>query len=531
MFLIDTTTKNIQAKTLVAPASNLQCIVQYNDTNVDLSNVPIGPTELTSGISNAYADIVPTVIDYQKRQLIYCSIYNPNAASHTVLIALYNTSGPSTTILHRIKIKPLNRAEYIVGSGWVIYDENGLKKNDEQITIKDSANLDAFQRFRISAPQTIFDSKQLADKQPLFWDDQQTSGGGTTSTHTANNSLTTMAVSNLTAGIRVRQTFRRFNYQPGKSQLILLTAIFGASATGITRQAGLFDDNNGLFFKQTSSGFGVVVRTYTSGAAVDTITAQSSWNIDPMDGTGASGITLDFEKAQIFLIDFEWLGVGRIRFGVVVGGIIYYVHEILNDNSLTTVYISTPNLPLRYSIQNNGSGTASNLKHICSTVISEGGMQETGFPFGLNRGDTALTTLNNNSFYPLIAIRLNSSYLGSTVRIKDFNIICTSTAAYNYVLILNPSVVGTALAWTALTNSSIDYQVNTTNATTVTGGTVLHSGTIQNQNEGGYQDMENSDFSLGSNIAGTADILVLAVQRINGNTETFYASLNIKDQQ
>ena len=72
-------------------------------------------------------------------------------------------------------------------------------------------NLDAFARLRISNPETIFDSKQLNDKQPLFWDDQQVSGSGTTSTYNTNKASTTLAVSNLTAGKRVRQTFRRFN--------------------------------------------------------------------------------------------------------------------------------------------------------------------------------------------------------------------------------------------------------------------------------------------------------------------------------
>lgn len=40
----------------------------------------------------------------------------------------------------------------------------------------DPTNLDAFARLRVSNPQTIFDSKQIYDTQPLFWDNQQISG-------------------------------------------------------------------------------------------------------------------------------------------------------------------------------------------------------------------------------------------------------------------------------------------------------------------------------------------------------------------
>ena len=42
------------------------------------------------------------------------------------------------------------------------------------------ANLDAFGRLRVSQPTTLFDSKQTQSNLPLFWDDQETSGTGTT---------------------------------------------------------------------------------------------------------------------------------------------------------------------------------------------------------------------------------------------------------------------------------------------------------------------------------------------------------------
>jgi hypothetical protein len=177
---------------------------------------------------------------------------------------------------------------------------------ESAVYFSDSGNLDAFARVRMSSPETVFDSKQLSDKQPLFWDDQLISGSGGASTYNTNQASTTLSVANLTAAVRVRQTFRRFNYQPGKSQLFIQTGIFGTAATGIKRKIGLFDDKNGLFFDQLSTGMGVTIRTYTSGSAVDTRVAQAAWNIDKLTGPGASGINLDFSKSQIFFFDFEW---------------------------------------------------------------------------------------------------------------------------------------------------------------------------------------------------------------------------------
>jgi hypothetical protein len=392
-------------------------------------------------------------------------------------------------------------------------------------------NLDAFARLRIANPETIFDSKQISDKQPLFWDDQLISGSGGASNYNTNQASTSLEVG-AAACRRARQTFRRFNYQPGKSQLVIQTGVMGTAATGIKRKIGLFDDKNGLFFDQQSDGMGVTVRTFTSGSAVDTRVLQANWNIDKMNGTGASGITLDFTKTQIFFFDFEWLGVGTVRFGFFVDGKPYYCHHVNNANILGRVYMSTPNLPLRYEIENDGTGSATSMVHICSTVISEGGLKDTGFPFAVDRDATALTTNNNTSIYPLLGIRLKSGNLGSYIKLLDLSVTCTSTASYNYMLILNPTIVGTALTWTDLTNSSCQIMNTSTNATTVTGGTKLFSKVSSQGNSGGQSaDSLNSDFALGSTIAGVSDIVLLCVQRTTGTSETFFGSINFKDQQ
>jgi len=128
-------------------------------------------------------------------------------------------------------------------------------------------------------------------------------------------------------------------------------------------------------------------------------------------------------------------------------------------------------------------------------------------------------------------MRLNSSYLATTIKLLSMGINCTSTATYNWYLMLNPTITGTALSFTQVTNSSIDAQINTTNATTVSGGTTLLSGTASQTNESGINIVNATDFGMGSTIAGVADIVVLGVQRATGTTETFYGSLNWREQQ
>jgi len=274
-----------------------------------------------------------------------------------------------------------------------------------------------------------------------------------------------------------------------------------------------------------------VRRTYVTGSPVDNAVAQSSWNIDKMDGTGPSGITINTGLTQIFVIDFEWLGVGRVRFGFNVDGQTYYCHEFLNANVITTVYMQIPNLPVRYEISNDGTGAAATMVQICSNVSSEGGQLAVGTTFSKNRGTTALTTLNNTDVYPIIAIRRQAAYPFASVQPIAVDIVCTSTSFFNWALILNPTIVGTALSWAAITNSVCETASGTTNATTLTGGTYLHGGTGTGTINDEMSSLQNeSNMTLGRTIAGVEDIIVLAAQRITGTTEPFYGTINWREE-
>ena len=115
-----------------------------------------------------------------------------------------------------------------------------------------------------------------------------------------------------TAGKFTRQTFMRFNYQPGKSQLINMTFILDKSGggTGVQRRVGIFDDDNGIFLEDDEGTIKAVIRSNATGTPVNTKVSQTSWNIDAMDGSGRSGITIDWTKSQILTIDYEWLEAG-----------------------------------------------------------------------------------------------------------------------------------------------------------------------------------------------------------------------------
>ncbi len=240
-------------------------------------------------------------------------------------------------------------------------------------SIGDSANLDAFSRLRVSNPQILFEAVNVHTISDTM---ESTAAVNGSVVHIATASRVELRTSADSGSRTVLQSHGYVLYQPGKSQLVLLTGIFGSTQTNNIQRIGLFDDNDGLFFEQRSTGISVVRRSSVGGSVSNTAIPQASWNIDPMNGSGPSGYTIDFNKAQIYIIDFQWLGVGRVRLGLDVDGVVYYVHEFLHANSVSDVYMLSANLPVRYESVNSGASTATKLNAICSAVISEGGVEE-----------------------------------------------------------------------------------------------------------------------------------------------------------
>ena len=259
----------------------------------------------------------------------------------------------------------------------------------------DTPSIDAFSRLRVSAPATLFESTFTYDLQPLLYE-QITSSGSIA--HDPTNSAADLSISAAT-GLAAMQSYQWIKYQPGKSQMILLTFTFGSAAANVTRRIGLFNATNsgatvtiidGIFLEQTGAST-VNLRIVNSGTTTDQTIAQADWNMDKLNGSGASGITLDLSKSQIMVIDFQWLGVGRVRVGFDIGGSIIYAHEFLHANVATDVYMRTATLPIRAELTTGASASAS-MSFMCASVVSEGGVDNVlGYNFsqgvGINSGN------------------------------------------------------------------------------------------------------------------------------------------------
>ena len=322
------------------------------------------------------------------------------------------------------------------------------------IKFGDSPSVDAFHRFRVGNPFSVFDNKNIFNTNPESWN-EDTVGVGASIAHLPNESSIALTVGTVSGESAIRQTRRYFPYAPAKSQLITQTGVLGASKENVTKRIGYFDDDNGLFFEEDGTNLKVVIRTSTSGSPSDSSVNQADWNLDKMDGNGISGIVLDITKSQIFIIDFQWLGTGRVRFGFDIADQIRYVHEVNHANILDKVYMTTPSLPVRYEIRNTGiAASATTLKETCCAVISEGGAALPGFEFSVSNGINSRAITGRT---PILAVRLLNSFNGKDNR-KTLKVVLTDLFAdtnntfFEMAHLNDPSAI--TATWTPVTTLS-----------------------------------------------------------------------------
>ena len=362
----------------------------------------------------------------------------------------------------------------------MLYPPMGTNGTNPVYVAFDGDQADAFGRLRISQPYTLFDSQARYAKDTSY--SYQTTGTGANSYNTNKSSV------NLTVGTgvgtSVAQTYRVFPYQPGKSLLTLQTFSMASGQTNLNQKVGYFNLNNGVYFMQSGTTLSFTIRTYTSGAVVENTVNQSSWNGDKLDGTGQSGITLDVTKTQILFFDFEWLGVGTVRCGFIINGVFINCHTFNNANVQTVVYMQTAILPLRYEINATGTVTGTPvLQQICSTVISEGGYEQISQLYTAKR-DTALSLGTSGTYYPLVSIRLNSSYLGAIVIPSIVGFMPVSgTGTYEVVLVKNATLTGATWAST-LSAGQVDVDTGATAMTSPSADSIVQLDYVTATNQG-----------------------------------------------
>ena len=379
--------------------------------------------------------------------------------------------------------------------------------------------VDAFGKQRVSIPTSLFNGKLLRDKQPAYWDEYL--AGTSTSVFKTNDAMVSLSVTN--SGTVIRQTFQRFNYQAGKSQMVMMTGILDPkrlSGNAVARM-GQFtasnsstDNPEGFWFEADATNVYVCIgKPYGTGSGVKRI-PQSQWNEDRVDGSGPSKKFVKFDKAQIFGFDYEWLGVGSVRFFIVQDNMFNVIHRFTHENELDAVYLSTPNLPLRYDL-NASSGTGT-LIQICSTVMNEPNEQPIGLSYFI--GNSSNYTYSTDTYGILTGYAMRTGYMDRLYFPKTITTLSTDNVAnYPWLITIGAQYTNNVTWVDDTANLGLRIANPVVDAGITNLGYVLVSGFVAADSSAEFDPIDL--LRVGKTISGQSQELLLLVRAVSGSPE------------
>ena len=370
-------------------------------------------------------------------------------------------------------------------------------------SFQDTAVNDAFSRIRTSDPSFVFDAQFTYDLQPLLLE-AITAESGAAVTHDATNRQALMTfASTPTGGAAYLQSFEHFRYQPGRSHQIFITGNFLSHVADVTKFLGYSDGTDGIELQSNGTGFQWLLRS--SSDVGDQAAVQADWNIDPMDGTGPSGETLDVTKGQIVVIDFQALYWGRVRCGLDIGGQVYWCHQFLNANTQTAPYIATANLPIRAGMTCTGT-VSTTMNYTCASVISEGGQEHHG---GYRFVAAGAATAANGAQTHILSVQPKAEFNGFANRTKfsldSVTVLVTGNSPVKWQLCLGDVLTGT----TTFSDVNATYsavEMNTAGTTSGAPAIVFDEGYVgaSNQTKGAVAQDQFLRYPITLDAAGAA---------------------------
>jgi len=392
------------------------------------------------------------------------------------------------------------------------------------IKYSDSPNLDAFGRLRTAAVTNLLDIKHVYDKNPLQV--SEVTAGTATSVFSQQYARVRMSTS-ANNDLVIRKSKTHPIYQPGKSQLIEASFSNFQIETNIIKRVGCFQSTTGSPYNSVFDGFFLESNGVTSAVTFNIYLSGSctySANSTTWASTQFNPNNLDWSKSNLMTVDYQWLGVGRMRFGMVLSGQTFYFLDYTAANNIPTVYMSSPNQPIRYEIRQVGVGSG-NFDMICSQTSSEGALN--GLYSTVSIPHTATTTMaTSGTKYPYIGYRLKEGYISVTSQFSSISILNTSNDNYLMTMEFNPTLSSTP-TWTDIPNSAFQYSLGNGTPTITSPGHLMTS-LIGQAGTAALTTTKIDDNQIrpGENVDGTRDEMWLCITPLGANA-TFNGTADV----
>jgi hypothetical protein len=317
--------------------------------------------------------------------------------------------------------------------------------------------------------------------------------GGTITQATA---MAVIASSTTSASQATLKSTHHARYKAGFGGMARFSAVFSTPVATAHMYAGLADEVgttaefiNGLMIGYNGTNWAVA--RYQNDVAFEI--AQSSWD-DPLDGTGKSGVTIDFTKLNIFYIQFQYLGAGAIYFWTEhpETGVPFRFHTIPYANLYTTPSTYNPNYHMTFHADNKATTSNVSVSTASYGYFIEGKTELVEFHQPQNTTGTVVAT-GVTLEVALFTIRNKATYAGKVnyidILLERYSASIEAGAANNLgtVRIVKNATLGGTPEWNDIntTNSVVEIDVL---ATTVAGGKELLSIDLAGKND---SDKEN----------------------------------------
>jgi len=486
----------------------------------------------TSGIVGTVLEVRGTTTSGELHITLLDPIYND--ASNKI------PNNPQFTLLEPLQVDGITRAN-AASTGYAFYIQQstlvGHKNNTHGIDIDRFGAM--YTRFAEGSPQFDAFGKLQVSQQHIVA--EYTHQYGIDIDKVSSNIIGAASISHLplSAGVLLQTSTAALDkaelvshqyhpYRLGESRLVEFTCASGdAGKTNVDRIWGYGDDEDGVFFKLQGTVMGCQIKSSVSGTVVKTFVPMTEWSKDRLDGTlsafNPSGMTLDVTKETIYWIDLQYLGIGTVRFGVIMDGVRIICHEWHHTNTTAYPYMRTATLPIYYEIVNRDvSASSSEMRLWCTTVKTEG-MHETPTK---DYSHVAIPhVINSTTATPLFSFRAKQTVNGFTNRKTAYpkNISLFSDAGTLIVeLWKNPVITGDTWLEASDATNSVEFDEG---ATSISGGRRVTS-IIVNTNSGTNELNLNEIFnSLDDGVRrhfnpANYDLYTLTARRISGTANT-----------
>jgi len=340
-------------------------------------------------------------------------------------------------------------------------------------------------------------------------------------TVTLNGTAYSVAVTNSGNTLKTAQEIAAGTYSGWATSQVGSTVVFVNSFAGV---------KSGSYSLSGSTAAGTFAQTKAGVASSDAFVAQSSWNGDKLDGTGATGVTIDPLKLNVFQLNVQYLGAGAITVEAEVARAgnnpdWTVLHTFLLPNTLTTTTFGNPSFPFTIAAYSTGSTT--NLTVKCGSfagfIEGEKILQGNRFSYGNTK-----TTVASGSYVPLFTIKNELMYNGRTnqsiVNILSASGGCDHTKQVILYLIKNGTLSGNPNFSSYSTISTTTYDTAATGVTFSTNEKLVWSGSLGIN--GSLTFAFSDDITL-----QPGEWITLACQPVSGTATSVNGSINTREDQ